>query len=766
MRTPDAQSAALLQQALALHRQSRLAEAQAVCAQIVQLDPQDARAWHLQGLIALQSGQPDRALSFLNLSARHGPSNAAVHNEIGNAFLSLEHLDAAAAAYERAIAINPTSAQYHINRGNVLCRLQRFDAAILSFEATIALDPSFAGGYYNKGLALYSLQRLQASIADFDRAVALDPRHARAHCARGNALGGLELYREAVQSYDNAIVCRFDYAEAHAGRGDALLALEEYAAAVASFDAALALQPADANTHNNRGNALYQLGKSAEALASYESALTLRPEYAGVNFNCGQMLTELGRHAEAVASFERAMALNGELPYVRGDLLLASRKICDWREHERRLQDIVSRVEKGEPVATPFAMLALCDSALLQKQAAENWIHRNAMPTGLTPQTARRAGRERLHIGYFSADFRDHPIARLSAELFEMHDRSCFEISAFSIGPPAQGEMRERLERAFDRFSDVQNISAAKIAALSRRLEVDIAVDLTGLTTQCRPRIFAERAAPIQVSYLGYLGTSGAPWMDYVIADPTLVPPAMRANYTEHIAYLPSYQINDSKRVSADRTFHRTELGLPPTGFVFCCLNASYKITPAVFTIWMRILSRVPDAVLFLYAESTAAADNLRREARARHIDEKRLVFAARLAIRDHLARYRIADLFLDTLPYNAGTTASDALWSGLPVLTRLGETFAGRMGASLLASLGMSELITSTDAQYEEQAIALATQPGRLSFIKQRLAERIATAPLFDSRRHTMTMEAAYIRMWQRHERNLAPADLLIEEG
>jgi predicted O-linked N-acetylglucosamine transferase (SPINDLY family) len=750
---------ALFQQALELHRQSRLTEARVLYEKVVKADPRHSGAWYLLGHIAARSGQPEHALVLLGHATLHDPSNAAAHNETGNVLLQLELLVEAAAAYERAIVLNPNSAEFHSNRGNVLYSLKRFDAALGSFDAVVALDPRHAGGHYNRGLALYEQGRFRAAIEAFDRAIAMDPGHARAHAHRGHALYDLALPREALQSYDDALALRLDYADAHNARGNALLALEDYTQALASFDAAIALQPDFADAHNNRGNALHQLGLYEAALSSYTTALSLRPDYAGVNYNCAQLMAEIGRPAEALPRFERALALNPELPYALGDFLLARMQICDWRDYDSHIAELELRVKKGEPAATPFCMLALTDSAALQKLAAENWIQRNAAPAHTLPADQPRMHGRKIRIGYFSVDFREHPVARLAVNLFELHDRTRFEVFAFSFGPDTRDDLRKRLENAFDRFIDVRLKSSAEIAALARQLHIDVAVDLTGLTKLCRPKIFAMRAAPVQVSYLGFLGTMGAPWIDYLIADHTLVPALSRQHFVESIVYLPSYQANDSKDPPASRNFARHELGLPATGFVFCCFNGNYKITPAVFASWMRILERVPDAALLLYAQSTAAVANIRKEARNLGVAPERIVFAGRLAIPDYLARYRSADLFLDTFPYTAGTTASDALRAGLPILTRVGETFSSRMAASLLEALDMRELITSSPAEYEESAVALATHG--MAATKDKLEGNLRTAPLFDARRHTIALETAYVRMCERNQLRLPAADI-----
>jgi predicted O-linked N-acetylglucosamine transferase (SPINDLY family) len=376
----------------------------------------------------------------------------------------------------------------------------------------------------------------------------------------------------------------------------------------------------------------------------------------------------------------------------------------------------------------------------------------------------KRTPHKKIRIGYFSADFREHPVSRLLAELIEIHDRSRFEVIAFSFGPDTKGDLRERLERAFDRFLDLKDSSDMEIASLARSLTIDIAVDLGGYTHQSRPNVFALRAAPSQVSYLGYLGTMGAPYMDYLVADAAIIPPGEHQHYSEKIIYLPSYQVNDSRRRIAERTFTRRELGIPPTGFVFSCFNSNYKISRDTLALWMRILRRVEGGILFLNADNELAKRNLLNETRRLGVDSHRIVFGERLGVEDYLARFRTMDLFLDTLPYNAGTTASDALWAGLPVLTCTGATFAGRVATSVLRAIDLPELITGTPAQYEELAVALASNPSRLAQIKTKLAANRLTRQLFNSRIFTKHLETAYTNIYQHQQSNLPPDHIYVE--
>ena len=451
------------------------------------------------------------------------------------------------------------------------------------------------------------------------------------------------------------------------------------------------------------------------------------------------------------------------MDFLPGALLESKLLACDWTNVDIGAADLAARIDRGEPASPPFGFMTLIDSPRLQRKAAEIWVRELYPPDdGLGP-IATRVGRAKIRVGYFSADFRDHPVLRLVTELMETHDRSNFEIYAFSFGPESVSPVTTRLATAFDHFLEVRTKTNLEIAALARSLEIDIAVDLGGYTLHARPGIFALRAAPVQISYLGYLGTMGAPYIDYVIADKVIVPPIVREHYSESILYLPSYQVNDSKRAASPRQFTRAQLGLPSQGFIFSCFNSHYKITPSTFALWMRILNRVSQSVLFVYSDSELARRNLRREARL-HGSAHRIVFGDRLSVEDYLSRFKVMDLFLDTAPYNAGTTASDALWAGLPVLTRAGESFASRVAASLLTAIGAPELITADAQEYEDLAVDLATNAKRLQELKAKLSHNRLIMPLFDTRLFTARLEAGFKAAHERQQAGLPPADIQID--
>jgi predicted O-linked N-acetylglucosamine transferase (SPINDLY family) len=625
----------------------------------------------------------------------------------------------------RAIELDPTVAVAHSNRAKVLNDIRRYEEAIVSCEAALALSPDLVAAYINRGGALAGLRHHQAALASYDLAIQFAPDVAEAHNDRANTLQSLNRYEDAVASYSAAIALNPDYAEAYAGRG-------------------LALQ---------------KLGRRAKALVNYNRAIALNPRHAEAYNNLGNLLVELKQYDEAIAAYATVMAIAPHHEFVLGTWLHIRMRICDWFDLDASIDQFVRKIDAGEKVSPPFPLLSMPTTLEQQRKGAAIWSSSMLPPDASLPPIARRPRRSPVRVGYFSADFFNHATSWLIAGLFEKHDRSKVESIAFSFGPAQRDEMAKRLTAGVDRFIDVRNRSDLDVASLARSLEIDIAVDLKGYTTDSRTGVFAARAAPIQVNYLGYPGTMGSEYFDYLIADQVVVPIENRDYYSEKIVYLPdSYQVNDSQRVISDRLFDRAECGLPPRGMVYCCFNNNYKILAETFDSWMNILRHVDDSVLWLFADNPRAASNLKKEAASRGVSAERLVFAERMPLPDHLARHRVADLFLDTAPYNAHTTASDALWAGLPVLTRVGETFAGRVAASLLEAIGLPELITPGAQAYEALAIDLGRRPERLAALKQKLARRRLTAPLFDTEQFARHMEAAYAAMYDRYQAGHSP--------
>jgi len=734
--------------------------------QAIALKPEYAEAWFSRGNSLNELKRLEPAVASYEKAIALKPEYLEAWFNRGIALLQLRDWHAAIENFDQAIVLKPEYAEAWSNRGIALHELKQWKAAVESYDQAIALKPDYAEACSNRGNALVELKEWAAAFACYDQAIALKPGYVEAWYNRGNALEELKEWKAAVGSYDKAIALNPDYAEAWSKRGNALLELKEPGAALTSFERAIALKPDFAEAWSNKGNALSDINKWDEALASYERAIALKPDFAEAWFNRGNVLKELSNPESAAASFARAFLLNPDGDYLLGAYLYLAMMICDWTSFDELSSRMASKIVNHDKVAVPVQVLSLTGSPKMQQQVAVTYMQQNH-PLRLRQQDLVKPQKhDKIRVGYYSADFHNHASMYWVAEMFEKHDRSKFELIAFSFGPDLHEDaMRKRVVPAFDRFLDVRTSSDEEVALLSRELEIDIAVDLKGFTRYSRTDIFAFRAAPIQVNYMGYPGTMGTGYMDYIIADHTLIPEEQQQFYSEKIAYLPdSYQANDSKRKIADRVFTRQELGLPATGFVFCCFNNNYKITPDIFDCWMRILDRVEGSVLWLFENNPQAAINLQSEALRRGVDVERLIFARRMALPEHLARHRVADLFLDTLPCNAHTTASDALWAGLPVLTRIGETFAGRVAASLLNAIRLPELITSSMDEYEALAIELATNPGKLAQIKHKLDKNRLATPLFDSDQFTRNIEAAYRDMYERYHLDLPPDHLFVK--
>ena len=718
----------LLSQGLAFHQQGQLTEALACYQQVLTFQPENFDALHLLGVISAQEKQPEKAITYIN----------------------------------KAIAINPNQADAYYNLGCALQELEQIEAALENYNKAIALKPDYPVAHYNCGVLLQSLGKYQEAVDSYDKAIAFKPDYAKAYSNRGSVSQRLNRYQDALDSYGQAINIKPDYAEAYNNRGSILsIQFNKYQEAIDNYDKALAINPGFAEAHCHRGIALQSLRQFEDATQSFERAIALNPDYVDAYYNLANTQLLLWEHQAALKSYEKVIALMPEHPYVHGKLLYTKMYVCDWTDIEEQYLQLALMIEQGKRASDPMPVLAMLNSLSSQQKAAQSFAKDRYPITHALSKIGKRNRHDKIRIGYFSADFRYHAVSFLMAELFETHDKTKFELTAFSYRPDTTNLMAPRLEAAFDNFIDVQFKSDQEVAQLARDMEIDIAIDLVGYTNNCRAGVFALRAAPIQVSYIGYLGTMGAEFMDYLIADPVLIPKAAKPFYSEKIVYLPSYQANDSKRLIAEKEFSRQELGLPEQGFVFCCFNANFKITPSVYDSWMRILSRVPDSVLLILTNNDLAEINLRKEAECRGVDSKRIVLGKHLPRPEYLARYRSTDLFLDTLPYNAGTTASDALWAGLPVLTCMGETFASRVAASLLTAIHLPELITTSQADYETLAIDLATNPDKLNAIKDKLQRNRLTTLLFNTLRFTRNLETAFNTIYERYQADLPPEDI-----
>lgn len=671
-------------------------------------------------------------------------------------------LEQARRLYERALALAPERPSVMNNLAAVCLKLEKYAEAKRLCERILETNPEDEVALLNLGNCQIKLNSAEEALVSYENALKIKPDYADAISNRGNALLELKRLDEALASYDRALAIKPDYADALYNRGNALLELKRPEEALASYDRALAIKPDYAEALYNRGNAFLRLRRLEEALASYNRALAIKPDHVGALNNRAIVLLDLNRREEVVTTYRKLLGAAPDHPYVRGYLLNAQLHCCEWAEYDNSVAQITEAVRAGKRADAPFNFLAISDSAADQLRCAQTCVADEYPAVSEAVWRGEKYRHDRIRLAYLSADFHQ-AIAHMMTGLFEAHDRARFELTAVSFGPQPGDEMKARLIGAFDRYIDARDISDEDVARLIRQWEIDIAVDLQGYTQGCRLGVLAHRAAPVQVNYLGYPGTMGADYIDYIIGDRYVIPREHHPYYAEKVVYLPDcYQVSYKRKV-AGRTPVRAESGLPEKAFVFCCFNNNYKITPIVFHGWMRLLNKVEGSVLWLLEDNKAVALNLRQEAGRKGVVPERLVFAPRTGIEEYLARYRLADLFLDTLPYNAHATASDALWAGVPVVTRLGNTFAGRVAASLLQAAGLRELVTTTWEDYERLALELATDGKRLADIGARLAQNRATHPLFDTDRFRRHIEAAYITMWERDQRGEPPASFAV---
>jgi predicted O-linked N-acetylglucosamine transferase (SPINDLY family) len=724
----------VLQNALALRRAGKFAEAAQIYADILRVEPKNFEALHALGILRYQCGELEQAERLIG----------------------------------EAVSVNPQAADALYNRGSLLLKLRRLEEALSCFGQALAIKPDYAQALGNRGAVLMELGRYAEALADFDRLATLKPDLAEAWNNQGGALHKLKRYEEAHASYGKALSIRANYPEARKSRGAVSFALKRFADALADADQALTFDPRNADAWEQRANALAELNRREEALASYDRLLDLKSGSIDALHNRANILVMLRRYEEAARDYAEVLRLGPDYPYAPGNLAFAKLCTCDWRDRESEGERVRTGLHEKRLVSAPFQALVLSEDPADAHSAARLWTEQ-AGPFSPGPLWRGELYRhEKIRVAYLSANFHDHAVARLMAGVWENHDRSRFEPIAISFGPDNGSSMRARLMRAFERFVDVRDKSDSDSAALLRAMEVDVAVDLMGYTEESRPGILMFRPAPVQVNFLGFPGTMGAGHIDYILADKNVIPEEEKRHFSEQVAYLPdAYLPNDSKRVITARKMTRAEAGLPQAGVVFASFNNNYKFTPALFELWMRLLKGVKSSVLWLPQGNRGAAENLRREARSRGVAPDRLIFAPYVqSDADHLARLSLADVFLDTLPYNAHAGACDALWAGVPVLTCAGTTFAGRVAASALFSAGLPELVTDRLDAYEALAFKLAREPELLAAIKAKLARNGATHRLFDTLRFTRNLEAAYFEMWQRAAVGLAPASFAVGNG
>ena len=710
--------------------------------------PNFAPALYQRAMLFLAANNPVSALSDITQCIDADPRNPDAFFIRGSMFLDHGHTDAAIVDYHEAIALGADNYALRYNLANALLAVGREQEAIEEFALAANHDPQSPEPYFNMGTICLSLNDAETAIAFFNRALELKPHHLDALNNRGAAYKHLKQYPAALSDYREILKHENRNGRALYNASTICFEIKDFPSALDYAENAIEADPKNVDAYLAKGRVLFETAQFDEAVKNFELAIKADPTNPEPHLNLGHVYRIKRNFDQAITCYEAALANGSKNRYLRGDLFFTKLQTCDWSSYEQDVQALVEQIHDGRSSASPFTLVCFSNTPADQYSVAKAYaseqftLKTDIDPISFYPQ------HDKIRIGYYSADFHNHATMHLMASLFEMHNREKFEIYAFSFGPQVKDEMRERAELAFDYFIDASELSDKAVALASRHFEIDVAIDLKGYTTHCRPNIFAYRAAPVQINYLGFPGTMGAEFIDYVVADPILISKDEEQFYSERVLRLPNcYQVNDQLRPPLQRQFSRAELGLPENKFVYCSFNNNYKILPSTIDAWAQILKAVPDSVFWILADNKTAQKNLIEAFSVRGIDPERLIFAERMGAHLHLARQTCADLFLDTFPCAAHTTASDAVFAGLPILALAGETFASRVAASILYAVGLPDLVTKTMPDYIERAIELGRNPESCKQLSAYLKQTVRLSPLFNTQQTTRELEELYIQ-------------------
>ncbi|MDA9332039.1 tetratricopeptide repeat protein, partial [bacterium] len=767
-----------------------LAEAQTLYATILQVFPNNKKAQ--KGLTALGGGRrsaaeqrpPQAVIDQLMGLYRQGqlelvvdqtqdltvqfPKAITLWNILGASAAELGKLDQAVKAFEEIISLNPNQASAYYNLGNALKDQGKMEEAIGAYNKALVIKPDYEAALNNVVIALKTQdesdeKRIKKALETYNKAQALKTENSNSYFSRALALQDQGKLEEAIVSYNKALTIKPDYADAYNNMGNALKDQGKLEEAIEAYNKALAIRPEYAEAYFYMGIALQERGKLEEAIAAYNKALAIRPEYAGAYNNMGIALKEQGKLEEAIAAYNKALAIKPDYEPARAAKLHGQAHICDWDNIATDIK-LIPKLGTFETHVPPFLLLSLEDAPERHRLRSEIYSKARYPQKNLPLPAKPLTKPKRIRIGYFSTDFKEHPVAYLIAKVLEQHNRDQFEVFGYSLHGSSAGEMRQRLEKSFDSFTDVQSMSDRDIALQAQQDGIDIAVDLTGYTANSRSGILAFRAAPVQVNYLGYPGSMGAEFIDYIVADQHLIPPENQKHFSEKQIYLPDvYLPTDNTLPFSNEPSSRFDLGLPDSGFVFCAINNSYKVNERVFDIWMRLLKSVDGSVLWLLETNEIMKANLEKEASKRGVTSDRLVFAKMVSHEKYLSQFHQADLFLDTFPYTAGATASNVLWAGLPIITKNGQSYTARMAGSMLNAIGLPELITQTEKDYEALILDLATNLEKLTKIKEKLDANRLTHPLFNTELYTKHLENGYQQAYQNYFEGNLPKTITV---
>lgn len=706
---------ALLQRAVLRIEQGKAIQALVDLNACIDLDSHQIEAILYRGDIFLEHGHPEAAALDYETALSNGQKTDALYFNYGKSLVQLSRLDEAKNAFKKSLELNQDAFDPFFALGTIGLEEKNYVESIKYFTLALSKNKNHIDSLNNRAIVYKSLNDFHSALNDYEQILKIDPDNVR-----------------ALQN--TAVTC---------------LDIKDFQKALETIEKAISISPSTIDPYLIKGHILADKGDYNQAIATYEIAHTKDPSNPAPDLQLGNLYRLTRNYDKAIEFYSAALNKGSDDRYLRGDLVFTKLQTCDWRGIEKEIEALITDTQTKKASISPFIFLTFCDRADKQKIVAENYAADFFSQKFDIDPIEQYEDHKKIRIGYYSADFNDHATMHLMASLFELHDRSRFELYAFSFGPKKHDKMRKRAEDAFDYFIDVNDLSDKAIALLSRYYEIDIAVDIKGYTTHSRPNIFSYRAAPIQINYLGFPGTMGAPFIDYIIADETIIPLESEINYTEKVIRLNHcYQVNDQKRPSLITQFRRSELGLPDDRFVFCSFNNNYKILPQTLDAWAKILSEVPNSVFWILADNKTAEKNIAIEFSKRGIMSERLIFAGRIPSDLHLARQVCADLFLDTYPCAAHTTASDAVFAGLPILTVAGETFASRVAASILYTVGLPELITKNFDEYIQRAIFLGNNPSECRNLSNYLNKTVRYSTLFNTESTVKDLEQIFIKI------------------
>ena len=779
--------------AVAFHNAGQGAQAQAAYESVIAACPGHAEAMHNLGLLFVQHGHFADAAEWMQRATAANPVQPIYLSNYGNVLQDLQRWSEAVPHYQRAVALDPNYADAHYNLGNALQKIGQHGLAIESYHRATALNPKWAEAYLNCGNSHDALGQFEPALRNYEKVIECNPGFSGGHINRANVLAKLGRQDEALVGYNQAAVMGGDAYQSYIGSAEILIGRSFFHEAIERCLLAVKLKPMEPLPYFLLGMAYFRIRDLNHSVAYFRRAVELKPDHADAYNGLGMSYVKAGHFNEGQESFRKALEINPALHIARinmadsfftqGDLKSAldnfqmlepglqplglmqffKQQLGDWSTYDEDRANFLNRIRTPRLLGLtedPWHVQRISDSPALAKEVAQNFFRTATQGAAVVPPLEKKPKPKKIKIGYFSPDFRDHAVSHLALELFESHSRDKFETYAFAFGMAAHNDaLRPKITKAFDHFIEINGKNDIDVVKLARELELDIAVDLAGITSEARLGIFVNRAAPVQVNFLGFTGTIGTNCHDYIIADPIVIPAGSEVHYTEKVARLPCMMPYDTRHNIFDKKPTREAAGLPAEGFIFCSFNQCFKFTPETFDSWMMILLKTPGSYLWISRQRVPAMESFKKQAAARGVDPARLIFAPRLDnMEAHLARLQCADLFLDTFPYNAHTSAIDSLWAGVPLITRMGESYASRLAGSLITSLGLTDLITPNLESYEALAIDLATHPQKMAALKQRLVQNRATHRLFNAKLYLQNYEKLLAEMHERYHADLLP--------